>query len=374
MISGLAERWMRFQEVLVLRWERGTGEEVVVEVVGPRPGWLSRLKFRPDPEAASFALLEVFPYLETVWTEVRAAWDGARSDGVSSGLWIEPAGEGEDIPLEAVAYRVEGTGYLVVRRVEDEHRVRQQVLQAARERMLEHERMVAERSAREVLLHCVVHDLAGPLAGIRGCLELLAQGGAGERTAHYIGLGLAQVRRQQSLIEELLQVFSPGAEGGEGAVSTDLMSCVAEVMAGLAPAYAVKQVELRSVVSPTPAGGWRVVAEESRLARVLFNLLENALRHAPEGTVVTVGLGSDGAFRWLTVEDQGPGVDPEVLPRLFQQFVRGGRLGGKAGLGLFFCRITVERWGGSIGCEGGPGGGARFRVRLCGSAEEGGAS
>ncbi|HEY8091492.1 MAG TPA: ATP-binding protein, partial [Polyangiaceae bacterium] len=70
-----------------------------------------------------------------------------------------------------------------------------------------------------------------------------------------------------------------------------------------------------------------------------------------------------GAVR-LLVEDEGPGVPPALLPHLFQKFARGRDPAAGTGLGLYFCRITVESWGGAIGYEARPGGGARFWVRL----------
>jgi signal transduction histidine kinase len=71
-------------------------------------------------------------------------------------------------------------------------------------------------------------------------------------------------------------------------------------------------------------------------------------------------------FLRIAIEDEGPGVPPEVVPQLFQKFVRHGKSRGKAGLGLFFCRITIEQWGGTIGCEPRAGGGTTFWFRLKG--------
>lgn len=79
------------------------------------------------------------------------------------------------------------------------------------------------------------------------------------------------------------------------------------------------------------------------------------------------GDGDGGGRGWVGVgggSGRGSGVAAEVAPQLFERFVTGGLRPGKSGLGLFFCRITVERWGGSIGYEGRTGEGARFRVRL----------
>ena len=127
-----------------------------------------------------------------------------------------------------------------------------------------------------------------------------------------------------------------------------------------------ENVELRL----DPEGDWEqaynALAEESRLERVLFNLLDNALRHAPSGSVVTVGLRRERGSCLVSVEDEGDGLPPELAATFFQKFSSGARK-GKAGLGLYFCKLVVESWGGAIGFSNRPQGGARFWVRLLGS-------
>jgi hypothetical protein len=112
------------------------------------------------------------------------------------------------------------------------------------------------------------------------------------------------------------------------------------------------------------AQDWKVVGENSRLERVLFNLVENAFRHSPLGSTVTVDVNQDGKFILFTVDDEGPGVPEDISKNLFQKFAQGREKSGKAGLGLYFCRITVERWGGSIGYSTRPKGGSCFWFRL----------
>jgi CheY-like chemotaxis protein len=110
---------------------------------------------------------------------------------------------------------------------------------------------------------------------------------------------------------------------------------------------------------------WPVTAEDSRLQRIFSNLLENALRYTPAGGGVTVGVDDEGDFLKAYVDDEGPGLPEDLRPeQIFGLFMKGRQSGGKAGLGLYFCRITVERWGGSIGCVMLPEKGSRFWFRL----------
>jgi signal transduction histidine kinase len=111
-------------------------------------------------------------------------------------------------------------------------------------------------------------------------------------------------------------------------------------------------------------GDWQVVGEKSRLERVIFNLVDNALRHGPSGSVVTVAVTRDGDGILITVDDEGVGVPPNLARTVFDKFSQGRERGGRAGLGLYFCRITVEQWGGSIGYTPRSTGGSRFWFRL----------
>jgi signal transduction histidine kinase len=353
------------QQVLILR-RVAVG---VFEIIPPAPPWLARLATPPTALKGPFPLADCFPYLEVCLPEAEALWRTGSGAPLHSGLWTEPTLDGNDLQLEATALPLEQGSMLLIRRAESEHTARQQVLQLARERMLDHERLLEEISAKEILLHCIIHDLAGPLTGIQGCLELLATRARDAEDTEFVRLGLLQAGRQQRLIRTLLDVFAnPDPSGhnlpAQPAPSHDLIACVDVVAEGMRPAFLAKRVDLRTRRSDglQPAG-W-VIAEASRLERVLYNLLENALRFAPVSSAVTVHLHEDGEWLGVTVTDEGPGVAPEVLPHLFHQFITGGRWPGKSGLGLFFCRITLERWGGSIACLSGEGTGGRFQIRL----------
>jgi two-component system, NtrC family, sensor histidine kinase KinB len=112
-------------------------------------------------------------------------------------------------------------------------------------------------------------------------------------------------------------------------------------------------------------GAERLVADPDRIDLALTNLLTNALRHTPPGR--PVGLRArrvDGGVR-LEVEDHGPGIAPEYLPRLFEKFYRvPGSPPGGAGLGLSIVRDVVEAHGGKVGVRSKPGEGTVFWIDL----------
>lgn len=364
-VDSLAAAVLAAQQVLILRRTQFGS----FEILAPAPAWLARLATFPTALDKPFPITDRFPFLEVWLPEAEELWRSGTGAPIHSSLWTEPTRDGTDLHLEATALPLQQQSLLLIRRADAEHTARQQVLQLARERMLDHERLLEEISAKEILLHCIIHDLAGPLAGIQGCLEILANRARDAEDTEFVQLGLLQAGRQQRLIRTILDVFashdpSPQAASPQVQPSHDLISCVDDVVEGLRPAFLAKGARLQTLRSEgLQRPGW-VVAEASRLERVLYNLLENALRFAPVASTVTVHLHDDGQWMEVTVTDEGPGVAPEVLPQLFQQFITGGRWPGKSGLGLFFCRITLERWGGNIACVATEGTGGRFRIRL----------
>jgi signal transduction histidine kinase len=102
------------------------------------------------------------------------------------------------------------------------------------------------------------------------------------------------------------------------------------------------------------------------LHRLALNLLENAVRHTPPGTHIRAGTDMRDGVATLVVEDDGPGIPPELARRVFDRFVRGAGDGGRgSGLGLSIVRAVAESHGGSVTLESPSGGvGTRFVIRI----------
>jgi two-component system sensor histidine kinase BaeS len=104
-----------------------------------------------------------------------------------------------------------------------------------------------------------------------------------------------------------------------------------------------------------------------RIREVIGNLVANALRHTPAGGRITIAAGRASAGTAealeLAVRDTGTGIDPELLPHVFDRFARGSESPG-TGLGLSIARGLVELHGGTIEAASPPGGGTEIRIRL----------
>ena len=353
------------QQILVLQRQTAGG----FVLAAPAPSWLAPWLPPGALPAGPWHPAEWFPFLEVFLPQAESLWQNQAPGSVNSGIWTETDRFGHALPLEATAWCLAQGNLLLVRSLGAEYVERQRLLQKARERALDHERLLKEIGKKEILLHCMIHDLAGPLSGMQGCLEILEREYPSPEARHLLQLGLDQARKQSNLIKDLLDIYatetglSP-ALGADPAQCPDLKNCAEEIVTGLSAAYALKRVAVRVIRSPESPEPWPVVGEASKLERIFYNLLENALRYSPSGSCVQVHLRHEPPWVSVAIEDEGPGIAPHIAPQLFQKFVRGAGVVGKAGLGLFYCRITVEQWGGTIGCERRPGVGTRFWFRL----------
>ncbi len=171
----------------------------------------------------------------------------------------------------------------------------------------------------------------------------------------FVEIGLDQVDKMQDLIKDTLTTFStrskplfqPTANLED---APDIAESTKEVTEALGAMASMKDVTFRISTEGPEDTGWKVVGDHARLERILFNLLENALRHTRDGTSIVVRLRDEGNSIRISIKDQGKGVPVEMMNKLFEKFTQGSDDSGKVGLGLYFCRITVEGWGGEIGC------------------------
>jgi two-component system sensor histidine kinase BaeS len=213
---------------------------------------------------------------------------------------------------------------------------------------------------RQFLLS-VSHDLRTPLTSIRGYAEALADGRAGEpaKAAEVI---LAESRRLERLVQDLLELARLGSSRFSlNLGQTEVSTVVTGTVEGFSPAAADAAVSLDTTAL---ADGVTATADPDRLAQVVANLVENALKFAAHRIWVGVSGGPGGALIW--VDDDGPGVGGDPA-RVFEPFVTSGRAPSRevgTGLGLAIVRELVVAMGGTVRAEPAPGGGARLTVTL----------
>jgi two-component system, OmpR family, phosphate regulon sensor histidine kinase PhoR len=212
------------------------------------------------------------------------------------------------------------------------------------------------------------HELRTPLTSIRGFVEALEDGAVADPpTASRF---LAKIRthsdRMAALVEDLLALSR--LESGTERPRWEEVSpgeVVADVAASFADLAGHKGVSLTHADRGAPP----VAADGEWLRRILSNLVENAVKYTPAGGTVAVECAPvDGGGALLTVTDDGPGIAPEHLPRIFERFyrvdkARSRELGG-TGLGLSIVRHLAEGLGATVAVRSQPGQGAHFTVTL----------
>jgi signal transduction histidine kinase len=202
------------------------------------------------------------------------------------------------------------------------------------------------------------HELRTPLTSVLANLELLSEELSGEQadTAH---AALRSTRRMRRLVGDLLLLARADAKRTRPQRPTDLAAVLVEAAGELEPVADGHELS----VDAEPAIVW---GTRDDLHRLTLNLLENAIRHTPSGTHIRASTAAVDGSAVLTVEDDGPGVPPELERRVFERFVRGPRDGGRgSGLGLAIVRAVVEAHGGTVSLERPEAGtGTRFVIRL----------
>ncbi len=333
------------------------------------PAWLSQLWGTDTAAQQRLTLAEKSPFLENFLAEAMNFWSAARPGSLESGAWVEKSSSGAEIPLQARALLLGNRPILAIYSPGSQYQERVQILQAARSSTLEHEKLLREIQKKEILLHCIIHDLSQPLSVMSVALDCVAGEPISPRAAEFLDLGRRASDQQQAMIREVLQAFSADLRATLDAEtsannSPDLFHVARQVAESQSPPLAAKNVRLKLALPSTPER-CRVMGEESRLQRIFANILENALRYSPAGSCVTVGAELDEGFCKAYVDDEGSGLPHDITPeQIFGLFSKGKESTGKAGLGLYFCRITVERWGGTIGFASLPEKGSRFWFRL----------
>ncbi|HEX7297814.1 MAG TPA: HAMP domain-containing sensor histidine kinase [Solirubrobacteraceae bacterium] len=200
------------------------------------------------------------------------------------------------------------------------------------------------------------HELRTPLTSILANLELLAEVLEGERgeAAHS---ALRSSQRMRRLVGDLLLLARADANRQLPREPTDVGRVLVEAAAELGPVADGHELTVDS--DEAVVNGTR-----DELHRMTLNLMENALRHTPNGTHVSARVAADDGEVVLTVQDDGPGVPADLRERVFERFVRGaGDRGSSSGLGLSIVRAVAESHGGSVELEDAHPG-ARFVVRL----------
>jgi len=213
----------------------------------------------------------------------------------------------------------------------------------------------------------VSHELRTPLTSISGYVETLLEGelDLSAQAREFLGIILKNATRMSRLTEDLLALAS--VESGDYKVNVRPIAAAALVEDAIhALTGMVLDLEVKLESSETTQS--KVLADEDALTQVFGNLIENAVKYGGSGKRVNVGARDrDGSVDFF-VQDFGPGIPSEHLPRIFERFYRvdkaRSRESGGTGLGLAIAKHSVLAHGGTIRVESELGAGATFLFTL----------
>ncbi len=209
------------------------------------------------------------------------------------------------------------------------------------------------------------HEIKNALGPLAMTLQLAErQALTGQPVAHAdLAFARAQVQRISRLVVDLMDLTR--ADLGQLVIHPapcDLRATIASAV------ETFRRGHPSDITLELPNGAMPMSFDAARVEQVVLNLLENAARYSPAGAPVVVELSRTTAFARIAVRDRGPGVADHEQARIFERFVRGAAAratqNGGLGIGLYLCRLIVERHGGAIGVDSVPGAGASFWFEL----------
>jgi two-component system OmpR family sensor kinase len=204
------------------------------------------------------------------------------------------------------------------------------------------------------------HELRTPLTIVMGYLEMLQRGAIGESGIdHVYETMLGESLRMRAAIEKLILLARLERPAATPSGPVDASALVRRALDALGPLAAPERIAVS--VPPQPC---LVAADESDLTEAIKNVIDNALRYAPE-SAVRADLVCDATDGVVTVEDNGPGMEPADVEHAFDRFYRGGsRTGEGSGLGLAIAKRAIERVNGTIELQSRPGSGTRVTISI----------
>ncbi len=210
-------------------------------------------------------------------------------------------------------------------------------------------------------VHEASHELRNPLAVAQTNLELALQSGDKEELTEAANIALRSTNRMGALVEGLLEQARTGVpELHRERVDVGLL--VAEIAAEFTALAARRDLRIEAATVATE--DLVINGDGPAIRRAVSNLVGNAVRLAPRGTVIDLRARRDGDCVEVQVVDQGPGIDPSHHESVFQRFWRGTDVGAGSGLGLSIVRRVAERHGGSATVVSALGKGSTFTLRF----------
>lgn len=232
----------------------------------------------------------------------------------------------------------------------------------------EKQRLEELQNLRQETSELIIHDLRNPLGAVAVSLKMLTLMLPDEvlqANQEILNIAQSSCDRMQRLVDSLLEVSRIEEDEIPFSIGpVDLKPLIVDITARVA-ILARPGTQVEVIV---PADLPPVLADADKIERVIINLLDNAFKYSPDGGRIEVKAAAEGGYVQVAVSDSGPGIPEGDRGRIFERFAQIPAQHGRRrgfGLGLTYCRLAIERHGGSIWVEAGEGGaGSRFVFTL----------
>ena len=203
----------------------------------------------------------------------------------------------------------------------------------------------------------LAHEIRNPLAGIKGYAQIIEKKPQAERNSGFARRIVAETQRLETLVSDLLAY---AGSDRELAATVDIGEVVAHTADLLQ--HEAEQLQIK-IITECPEG-ILITGNRDKLGQALLNLGKNAIQAMPDGGALQISAGVDGRHVIIKVNDNGHGIIPEEMPRVFEPFYTTKAKG--TGLGLALCRKIVEEHGGMIEAKSAAGQGTTVSITIPG--------
>lgn len=336
--------------IVLLRNLKGQKFEFLVEP----PEWFEMV-FRRSRQTKEIDLESASLFLDSFQTDAEEHWAKKRPEPLKSGVWHEFDDNDSEHYLEATALYVNDIPVLSIESLGHDYEVRVQLFQKARNFVLQNLTLDFETQKNDILLHFLTSDLSPPLQRLTEMLEdVSANVSKDSVTRDKLEEASAMCSRQNKFVGSFLQGFSAEVVAMQHisrdlASAPDVVEAARTLVKGELDHFLSRSVglSLESVVSPGER--YQVVGHQPRLEKLLSSLMHFALRRAPQSSTISLRVSAPDQD-WVQVdlfESVASLREDEV--DIFDNLLSSDNLVRKSALALYFCKITVERWGGEIG-------------------------
>lgn len=214
------------------------------------------------------------------------------------------------------------------------------------------ERMQQEKEETKGLVTDISHQLKTPVSALKACFEILQQEGLSPEERQEFSL---RCSRQLSGLENLLQALLDISRMESGMIQIqkepgDIIETVASAVSRVWMKAEAKGISIE--MEESIESSWKIPHDAKWTAEAFINLLENAVKYSPKGSVITIRMSGRTSFLRIEIEDEGIGIPKEEYHKIFKRFYRGQaeavRQEDGSGVGLYLTREILERQGGSV--------------------------